>query len=481
MTRVRVRGIYATALTAALTDAGVEAVQASPPIRRRFDAAFPVAEHDVAVETTPDRQGVGVSGDPDAVSDVVGLLSGVGVDAFTWADRAARSSVFDAVVARTGSGGAVLDLGDGDEAYLPYATAETRVAEDDRLRVQVHEPSPPWARDRPVVGTELRAPGGVATLVRGVDSLVAGTPDGTATHELARTTELLPTDVPEGWAVRWERAAEDADMEALGDALAAAVGRAGRIEEGLTGAADSSDPGVVGADGDTPVLVTAPETTVWCWFGRESRFALDDVRAGVVETLPGHHRVKAAHESASVAVDFAERLGVGVADFPFGAVTDQFGPAVGERVAIEHGKPDGRLITLGRGEVTERDQERRTITVRREMTGGGRYDALDVPRADGDVATTVFREGRWWYPTVYRDAESAVKGSYLNVSTPVELFPGAVRYVDLHVDVIKHADGTVELVDEDELRESVDAGHVSTDLAERAMDVAERVARGISD
>jgi predicted RNA-binding protein associated with RNAse of E/G family len=47
-----------------------------------------------------------------------------------------------------------------------------------------------------------------------------------------------------------------------------------------------------------------------------------------------------------------------------------------------------------------------------------------------------------------------------------------VRYVDLHVDVVKHADGTVERVDDDELDAAVEAGELSEELATKARSVA---------
>ncbi|MFB6107007.1 MAG: DUF402 domain-containing protein [Halobacteriaceae archaeon] len=464
MTRVRVRGIYATALTARLHEAH-EVVQASPPIRRRFDADFAAREHDVRVETTDDRQGVEVSGSSDAVAAVRASLADVGRDALSWTDPVARGAVLDAVVDRAGGRGAVLDVGVG-EAYLPYANAADRVEEGDALRVQVREPAPPWADGRAVVDTAVRIPGGLAELVHGVESAVAGTPDGTSEHELVRLTELLDVEVPETWGVAWGPDAESAGMDALEGALRRAVERSRAVGAAL------SDP--VGDPGP----VATPESTAWVWFGRESRFALDEERREVVPTMGGHHRIKAGGGAASDAVDFVERL-CDVGSFPFDAVTAQFGPDVGDVVAIEHGKPEGNLVTLGRGEVTDRDPESETITVERRMTGGGTYDALDVPRTEGDVAVTKFREGRWWYPTVYRDESGTVKGTYLNVSTPVELFPDAVRYVDLHVDVIKHADGTVDVVDRDELQAAADAGHVDQGLADRAVDVAERVAGGL--
>jgi len=47
------------------------------------------------------------------------------------------------------------------------------------------------------------------------------------------------------------------------------------------------------------------------------------------------------------------------------------------------------------------------------------------------------------------------------------------------VDVVEHADGTVERVDDDELDAAVDAGHVPEPLADRARTVAKSVERAL--
>ncbi|MFC6730587.1 DUF402 domain-containing protein, partial [Natronoarchaeum mannanilyticum] len=140
-------------------------------------------------------------------------------------------------------------------------------------------------------------------------------------------------------------------------------------------------------------------------------------------------------------------------------------------IALGHGKPDGRLITLGRGEVTERDDDG-ALTLRREISSSGTYDAIGTEREPGDVAVTKLQEGRWWYPTVYRGEDGERKGTYVNVCTPVELFPSVARYVDLYVDVVRRPDGEVERVDADELAEAVETGYVSEELAEKARSVA---------
>jgi Ribonuclease G/E len=240
--------------------------------------------------------------------------------------------------------------------------------------------------------------------------------------------------------------------------------------ERAVGVAEALDTVRGEAVGDPGRRIT-PTATSWLWFGRKSRFTLDERRREVTTTMPGHHRTKAASEAASAGVDFAEALCTPDGEFPFDVVTRQFGPVEGDSVSIGHGKPDGRLVTLGRGDVVEHDPDG-TIAVRRELSGGGTYDGLGVAREAGDVALTKFREGRWWYPTVYRSRDGDLRGTYVNVCTPVECFPDQVRYVDLHVDVIKHADGTVERVDDDELDAAVEAGTLSEALAEKARQVA---------
>jgi len=468
---VRVRGIYTTALTRLLTETDdATVVRASPAIADRFDADFPAERADAAVATADDRQGVSVAGDPAAVERVADLLEGVGTDTFVWEASAPVGAVFDGVVTKTLGGGAVVDLGNGTggdladcEGYLPYGNVDDHVTVDDRLRVQVRETVAPWSGGRPVLDTTVAVGGELATLSRGETVRQSRRPE---------LGDLLPADPPEGWLLQWGRAADDAGLDELDGALSAAADRATAIEDSL---ADADPPGE-----RAPEPVWTDVATVWAWFGRESRFSLDETRRAVTPTMAGHHRVKAGDERASAAVDFVEAVCPGVeSEFPFDAVTRQFGPTEGDSVSIGHGKPDGRLITLGSGEVVERDPDGKVV-VRREMSPGGTYDALGTDREAGDSAETTFTEGRWWYPTIYRDADGASKGTYVNVCTPVEVFPGQIRYVDLHVDVVKHRDGTVERVDDDELDAAVADGLIAPGLAAKARSVAAAVERALS-
>ncbi|PSQ55026.1 RNA-binding protein [Halobacteriales archaeon SW_8_68_21] len=464
MSRVRVRGIYATALTARLLDAGHEVVDASPPIRRRFDAAFGTDPPDVRIGTSANRQGVGASGDPDAVEAVRDLLTDAGRDALAWPDPTPPGTVLDGEVTETLGGGAVVRLRVGDgaeeagapagtpEGYLPYGDVDARVETGDPVRVQVRASAAPWTDRRPELSGKLRVGGDLVALEPGSGTRVDVRNDEAA-RELSGMLDLLGLEPPDGWRAVWRPSAVDADTEALTAGLDSAVDAAEALREATDDDGESGgiDDGDADGPGDASALgvlddrsrlrdasPAAPNAGVWVWFGRESRFGLDDARRTATATMPGHHRVKAGSLDASAGVDLAEALCDPDPDaaFPFGVVTDAFGPREGDALRIDHGKPDGRLITLGEGTVTDIDADG-TVTVEREMTGGGTYDGLGVDREAGDVAETSLKDGRWWYPTTYRGRDGTVRGTYVNVCTPVEVFPDAARYVDLHVDVVK--------------------------------------------
>jgi hypothetical protein len=465
--RVRVRGVYTTAVTHRVLAAGHDVVDPSPPIRERFDElSTGGGPATVRAETTDDRIGLELTGDPDAVGTLCEELR-VAPDALATTAALPAGSVHDGRVTETLGSGAVVDCG-ADEGFLPYDAVDDYVETGDQLRVQVRDPTSPWADDRPLLGAALRVVRPLVELAgdRSGTTAAVGGEDAT---ELVRTTELLSAEPPNGWGARWQPAALDADIETM-DAALSAVAEA---------AADLAD---LPPDVDPLRTVATPRATTWLRFGRASRFALDGDRRAVTTTMPGHHRIKAGTEAASAAVDFVEDVASPDADdeFPFAAVARQFGPREGDRLAIAHGKPDGREFVLGRGEVTSLDPDGK-LTVRREMRSSGTYDALGTRREPGDEAVTKLREGRSWYPTVYRGADGESKGTYVNVCTPVELFPDAVRYVDLHVDVVKRPDGTVERVDDDELDAAVDAGDVPEQLAEQARTVAASVERALSD
>jgi hypothetical protein len=78
--RVKVRGIYTTALTKLFLNSGYTIVEPSPEIRRRF--SLPAADEtpDIFIQDREDHQGIEIAGEADRLSLVVRLLQEVLLD-----------------------------------------------------------------------------------------------------------------------------------------------------------------------------------------------------------------------------------------------------------------------------------------------------------------------------------------------------------------------------------------------------------------
>ncbi|MFB6284436.1 MAG: DUF402 domain-containing protein [Halobacteria archaeon] len=478
---IEVRGIQSTALTRFFLDAdGFRVVNTSDAIDGRFDEEFGSSDDPVKVETTDSRSGLAIYGE-DAV-EVGGALTDLGIDVFSTTRGLSPGSILWGRIEDTMSSGAFVDVG-GFNVFLPFSKADGRVEDGDVLPVRVIETRSPWTTngDNPVVSGGLKAGEAPVELLRGFSGVRVESHDSGLERELSRTTELLLPDLPDGWGVLYGSEAADLDMGELGERLESAAVDAERVESEFEGE---------GRPGDT---VIQGEETVWVWFGKGSAGKLDKLRDEVLTTVPGHHRIKSLDGDAAKAVDFAEKLGISVSD-GFGetlrnsgngdveeAVWETWGPRVGDDVYINHHKPDGGGYSLGRGRVMDRDVSEGLFVVSRKLGSGGSYDELSAEKEKGDRAVTTFREGRWSYETEYRDADGDLKGRYVNVCTPLAVDPTSVEYVDLYVDVVIEGQGedkTVEVVDRDELKNSVKTGSVSQELAEKAVEVAESISDG---
>jgi hypothetical protein len=206
-----------------------------------------------------------------------------------------------------------------------------------------------------------------------------------------------------------------------------------------------------------------------------SKRCLDEIRAGVAPTLPGHHQLKAVDAEA---VDRAEQA---LADDPTSADSRAaklrrrllyrgFDPGAATRTL--HVKPGGKAIDLA-GRVASFEQGR--LRLLRTFRPGGRYDSLGSPKLAGDHGETHCLEGSWVSRRLYLRANGKPIGELFNIQTPTELYPGTIRYLDLEVDVATWPNGRVEVVDQDELEEAVEAGYISRQLGQQALEVAERV------
>ncbi len=200
-----------------------------------------------------------------------------------------------------------------------------------------------------------------------------------------------------------------------------------------------------------------------------AKMKLDEYRGAVVPTVRMHHYYKAFGGEVSAATDMAERLLL--QGYPEDEVEDllrrtiaPYLPFEGSEVGVEHVKLDGAALSLGKAVIE--DYEESMIKYRRKIRSGGVYDGLDVEKEVGDSALTEARLGEYYTVTRYFSEGGGFKGAYINLSTPVELYPSKVRYVDLEVDVCVWPGGELMVVDEELLERAAKENTVTEMLLE---------------
>jgi predicted RNA-binding protein associated with RNAse of E/G family len=69
--------------------------------------------------------------------------------------------------------------------------------------------------------------------------------------------------------------------------------------------------------------------------------------------------------------------------------------------------------------------------------------------------------------------------TYININTPVEIYPEAIRYIDLEVDVCIRPNGETKIVDKEKLEKALEKGFVSKTLFEKVESAVKAVAEKV--
>lgn len=206
-----------------------------------------------------------------------------------------------------------------------------------------------------------------------------------------------------------------------------------------------------------------------------SKNRLDEIRRAVTPTVDRHHLLKACGGRIASTVASAERLLK--EGKPRERILSQLElfleqeyPQEGDRIVLKHVKLDGQLIQLGPGIIKARTPDRRQMKFERIILGAGRYDGLEVRKEPGDKALTEVKQGAWYTRTFYYSSRGRLKGAYVNLNTPVEFYPTAVRYVDLEIDVVKESGAQPRVVDLELLDQALEQGIITKSLHKKVME-----------
>ncbi len=204
-------------------------------------------------------------------------------------------------------------------------------------------------------------------------------------------------------------------------------------------------------------------------FPSASKKVLDNLRAQVAPTLDGHHFYKACGGRVSYLLEMAEKMlekdcpKAEVESFFKETVEREF-PGEGSNVGIEHVKIDGATFDLGPAKIVNFDKKNGKLTIQRSFFARGFYDGLRTLKEPGDCAITEMKLGEWSFKTKYISKDGKHKGTYININTPVEIYPEKIRYVDLEVDICLWPNWNFKIIDMDKLEEALARGQVAPRL-----------------
>jgi len=459
--RAKVRGNYTTALTKLLLENGFEIVQPSLTIKKRFGLLGDSAPPDIKIKDRYDLQGVRVLGTSDAVNAFQSILHSSFEDALTRKWHVSIDGIYNGKAIESDEDTVYVDIGCDVIGRLPKL--ESVIAKDKPLLVQVERKR--IGAKQPILTMNLKIVGNYAILAQNSKVGVS-----LKIHDLNKRAELYAlgkTLAPDGWGIIWRESSANQSRETLGNEITKLFEKVKILN---TKAAHADAPTLL-IEGSCFMDVEFP------WFSKRD---LDKLRAFVAPTLDGHHFYKSCGGEVSATLEMAEKLlekGQSKSEVEK-SLKEQLLyklPEEGSFVDVEHVKLSGIVFHLGEAIIESLSDER--IKYSRIIRSDGFYDGLGVKKEAGDKAVSETKIGEWCITTNYISNNGEWKGTYINLNTPVEVYPKAIRYVDLEVDVCILPDGANKILDVEKLEEALEKGYISRKLFETVKEETKRVTK----
>lgn len=416
--KVRIRGIFATALTKLALDWGFKIVQPTAQVLSRFGLEPDYSPPDLTVKDHESRSGVVLVGECGAVELFLARLR----------ERA------DAIVTRAAAR--------YHEVFVGSAVREGRVEAPGKITLRVPgnyvvQPGsvgiftvvkPPVGPLEGVAVPEIIVEGNLVELnTTGRVTFSAHIPE----HERLRLRILAGTRLRNyaNMGLHFKSSARYADDESIAREAEQLYQEMLRISQGGL-------PGTVLRHGKCVALAL---------FDKYSKERLDEARAAVVVTIRGHHALRAQElgecldilDHAAASTDIYDR----VAEYL----------ARGD-VTIYHIKPWGEVIKMG-GRAIKRAGD--VLVVRRALKPGGTLDGLGIKIERGFYALTCIPKNANYIVHSYYTAEGKNVGTYVNLNTTPE-WGRYIIYIDLLADKVYGESGAEMVLDTQELSKHVD-------------------------
>jgi len=464
--RIRIRGIYSTALTKFFLENDFQIVQPSRIIAERFGLNNSFFSPHIDVFDKENRHGLNIESLSKYTDMVVSLLFQKLPAIIIRKSKVQLSAVYKGIVLRPAPrGGFIIKLTPTLEGWLPMEEIkDSEVGVGDTILVEVKDPKSTVGIPR--VSTNITIPGDYAVLIPEEVVRVSHKIRGDVRMKLLEIGKVLR---PDGWGIIWRTSAYGVEIEVLQQEI-----------EKLAKEADK----LITISMNAPALMKIRKglDLLDVEIPFESKIQLDNLRSSVCPTVRYHHWLKTLNEQIVDIVDFSEKYLSKYTDIgKINTAIDEYIQnellvSEGRRLKIHHIKISGKEIILGPARVIieKGNGIMREFRLFRHFRPGGYYDGIGENKEVGDYGITIVKLGDSKLITSYFSINNNLKGIYLNINTPIEATMDGFRYIDLELDVIVNSSGAVQIIDAQKLKNYVEEGIISESLFNKTLNLAEQ-------
>jgi hypothetical protein len=475
MTTLRIRGIYAVALTQLFRQYPDtwEIVQPDEEVRSCIAHAWRMDSPEVDIDDAPEEHGhretIRLAGSADAVQKALTVLQQHCFDVITHHDSLQVGAIYMGLVGICSRvrRRAIVYLGNQLVGVLPlrYEDRDLRVGSYLPVRIAA---LPAEGDDRPQLSNSITLPGDYAVLTSAqVVRLSKQITDPQQQERLRRLGEQGKTD---DWGIIWRTAAQHTEDQVLVAELDRLLQEAHALRERLQA---TSGVGYVHG-GEMVARVYLPGN---------AKALCDTLRAQLLPTLPGHHKYKARGDVYATTVDALEKelpadvlrtrtMHLGVLS-SLDAMQQQ---PIEDRLHLLMRDLDGTLREQDTVQRIEHDLHAGWVEVRRPLRHRDAYPPdLRLNKQPGDYTTIRFQEGQWSYTAHVYGRNGDWKAIYACLTTPLTIFADQIHVLDLHVTVMRSTKQQPEIRGLQALQQEQEKGSVTEELVRKVREEAERL------
>jgi Ribonuclease G/E len=384
--KVRIRGIYATALTYLFSSLSYEIVQQSLQIAERLMQEVKNLPADITIKDSEDKGRIIVMGNNIIYDDLISIFK----YSFIWKSPVKLYSVIENIENCT------------------YMNFKVNPCIEEGLVVKVSEDQ--------IIVSEVKAVSKYAMVWRGKGITTFSEHINEDDEKLKLLTLSKPLN-RKGYNVKWRSNAKFANMFELKEDL-----------ERLVLKYENKD---FKDQGEDFYLIT---------LSLPDKLHFDEIRGKITNTVKYHHMLKMSYGKE---VDLVEENRQDSLKLMENLITDfmeiEHIKANGQIIHLKGGKVLDKSI----------NQNEYKITLKRYLKENGILDGIGKKIEYGDYDIVEYNSNKWYQIHKYYDANNNLKGIYINISTPPELLKGKIRYLDLEIDIVI-TDSEIYVVDEDE-------------------------------